>query len=197
MKRESKMQKILVIGCCGSGKSTFSKKLQSILNLEVIHLDQYYHKPNWEEMEEGEWGKTVNNLVQKPSWIMDGNYSDTLDVRIKHADTIIYLDYPILTCFWRVIKRIFKYYGTVRPDMPQGCEERFNLEFLHYVATFNFKKRQGILEKLNTVKENKKIIFSKQRKKQIYFFLKTGTAEQASPNIKLLTVFCSFLVIAI
>ena len=77
------MQKILVIGCCGSGKSTFSKKLQSILNLEVIHLDQYYHKPNWEEMEEGEWGKTVNNLVQKPSWIMDGNYSDTLDVRIN------------------------------------------------------------------------------------------------------------------
>jgi adenylate kinase family enzyme len=45
------MNKILVIGCCGAGKSTFSKKLLAILNVELIHLDQYYHKPNWEEPE--------------------------------------------------------------------------------------------------------------------------------------------------
>jgi len=182
LKRESKMQKILVIGCCGSGKSTFSKKLQSILNLEVIHLDQYYHKPNWEEMEEGEWGKTVNNLVQKPSWIMDGNYSDTLDVRIKHADTMIYLDYPTIKCFWRVIKRIFKYYGTVRPDMPKGCEERFNLEFLHYVATFNFKKRQGILERLNTVKDNKRVYILKTDKEADLFLLKNRNSRTSLPK---------------
>ena len=85
------MQRILVIGCCGAGKSTFSKKLQSILKLELIHLDQYYHKPNWEEPKKGEWDKIVNSLLQKPSWIMDGTYNRTMDVRIKSADTIIYL----------------------------------------------------------------------------------------------------------
>jgi adenylate kinase family enzyme len=54
LKKENKLQKILVIGCCGAGKSTFSKKLQLILNLEIIHLDQYYHKPNWEEPQQEE-----------------------------------------------------------------------------------------------------------------------------------------------
>ena len=69
-------ERILVIGCCGSGKSTFSKKLHKILKLPLIHLDKYYHKPNWEEPELVEWKKTVFFLSQKPLWIMDGNYAD-------------------------------------------------------------------------------------------------------------------------
>ena len=155
------MQRILVTGCCGAGKSTFSKKLQSILKLELIHLDQYYHKPNWEETEQKEWEKTVNELVEKPSWIMDGNYSETMEVRIKSADTIIYLDYPILKCFWRVIIRIFKYHGVVRSDMANGCKERFNLEFLHFVLTFNSKNRKGFMQKLKLVKDKKRVLVFK------------------------------------
>ena len=169
MKKESKMQKILVIGCCGSGKSTFSKKLQAVLNLELIHLDQYYHKPDWQEPEKEQWERLVSRLVQKPSWIMDGNYKGTFDIRFKEADTIIYLDYSILKCLWRVIKRIVKYHGTVRPDMPKGCEERFDLEFLHYVATFNFKNRKGIIERLNSVKEDKKVyVFKTDKEADLY-----------------------------
>ena len=151
------MQRILVTGCCGAGKSTFSKKLQSILKLELIHLDQYYHKPNWEEPEKAEWEKIVNSLVQKPSWIMDGNFSGTMDVRIKSADTIIYLDYPTLKCVWRVIRRIFKYHGVVRSDMANGCKEQFDLEFLHFVLTFNSKNRKRFIQKLNLVKDEKKV----------------------------------------
>jgi len=158
------MQRILVTGCCGAGKSTFSKKLQSILKLELIHLDQYYHKPNWEETEQKEWEKTVNELVEKPSWIMDGNYSETMEVRIKSADTIIYLDYPILKCFWRVIIRIFKYHGVVRSDMANGCKERFNLEFLHFVLTFNSKNRKGFMQKLKLVKDKKRVLVFKTDK---------------------------------
>ena len=164
MKKRNNLQKILVIGCCGAGKSTFSKKLQSILNLELIHLDQYYHKPNWEETKQEEWEKIVNSLVQKPSWIMDGNYSGTMDVRIKSADTIIYLDYPTLKCFWRVIIRIFKYHGVARSDMANGCKEQFDLEFLHFVATFNYKNRIGIINKLNLIKNKKKVYILKTDK---------------------------------
>lgn len=89
MRKGSRMKKVLVIGCCGAGKSTFSKTLQSILKLELIHLDQYYHKPNWEEPEKEQWEGIVNNLVQKPSWIMDGNYKETFDVRFKEADLFL------------------------------------------------------------------------------------------------------------
>jgi len=176
------MQKVLVIGCCGAGKSTFSKKLQAILNVELIHLDQYYHKPNWEEPAKEQWEGIVNNLVQKPSWVMDGNYKGTFDVRFKEADTIIYLDYSTIKCFWRVIKRIFKYHGTVRPDMPKGCEERFDLEFLHYVVTFNFKNRKAILERLNSVKEHKKAYVFKTDKDAGLFLLKNRNSRTGLPK---------------
>ena len=158
------MQRILVTGCCGAGKSTFSKKLQSILKLELIHLDQYYHKPNWEEPEKAEWEKIVHTLVQKSSWIMDGNFSGTMDVRIKSADTIIYLDYSTLKCFWRVIIRIFKDHGLVRSDMANGCKEQFNLEFLHFVLTFNSKNRKRFIQKLNLIKDEKKVLVFKTDK---------------------------------
>ena len=164
MKKRNNLQKILVIGGCGAGKSTFSKKVQSILNLEIIHLDQYYHKPNWEETEQDEWEKIVNSLVQKPSWIMDGNYASSFDIRFKYADTIIYLDYPTILCFWRVIKRIFKYHGVTRSDMANGCKEQFDLEFLHFVATFNYKNRIGIINKLNLIKNKKKVYILKTDK---------------------------------
>ena len=95
---------------------------------------------------------------------MDGNYKETFDVRFKEADTIIYLDYSTIQCFWRVIKRIVKYNGKVRPDMPKGCKERFNLEFLYFVATFNQKNRTGILEKLNLIKNKKKVYILKTDK---------------------------------
>ncbi len=157
MKKKTNLHKILVIGCCGAGKSTFSKKLQAILKLELIHLDKYYHKPNWEEPKKVEWEKRVNNLAQKSSWIMDGNYSETMEIRIKNADTIIYLDYSILKCFWRVIKRVFKYNGIQRSDMANGCKEEFDLEFLYFVLMFNIRFRKEILTKLNLVKDRKEV----------------------------------------
>jgi adenylate kinase family enzyme len=156
------MNKIMVIGCCGAGKSTFSKQLQAITQLELIHLDQQYWKPNWVESDKNEWQNKVQQLANKPSWIIDGNYTGTLDIRTQQADTIIYFDFPTWKCLWRVIFRTFKYLGKERPDMPSGCKERFDIEFLHYVATFNFIKRKRILEKLEALKNEKVVkIFKK------------------------------------
>ncbi|MEC9209697.1 MAG: AAA family ATPase [Bacteroidota bacterium] len=166
------MKKVLVLGCCGAGKSTFSKKLHSILKLELIHLDKYYHKPNWEEPEKTEWEKTVNSLVEKPSWIMDGNFSETMDIRIKNADTIIYLDYPTLKCFWRVLLRLFKHNGRVRSDMATGCKEQLDLEFLYFVLTFNSKNRKETLKRLGSAKENKRVYIFKSDKEADLFLLK-------------------------
>ena len=164
MKKGNKMQKVLIIGCCGAGKSTFSKKLQSILNVELIHLDRYYHKPNWEEPKKEEWERIVNNLIKKPSWIMDGTYIESLDIRIEKCDTLIYLDYSILKCFFRVVKRVFIDYGKKRSDMAPGCKEEFDLEFLKYVLTFNYKNRANIYNILEKVKTTKDVIILKKDK---------------------------------
>lgn len=164
-------KRILVIGSCGAGKSTLSKKLQQTLDLPLIHLDQHYHKPNWEEPKKEEWNKIVAELAEQPSWIMDGNYASSFDIRFPFADTIIYLDYSTFSCLWRVIKRIFKYYGRARPDMAKGCKERFDLEFLNYVLTFNAKNRVNIYTKLEQVKNSKNVIVLKNDKEVDLFFL--------------------------
>jgi adenylate kinase family enzyme len=151
------LKRAMVIGCCGAGKSTFSKALHAVTQLELIHLDQHYWKPDWEETDSEQWSATVQELADRPNWIIDGNYGGTMDLRIRRADTIIYLDYPAWRCLWRVVKRVIKYRGRVRPDMPGGCRERFDWEFLHYVAVFNWRKRGPLMQKLKAVKREKRV----------------------------------------
>ncbi len=151
------MKRVMVIGSCGAGKSTFSKKLNEILKTELIHLDQQYWQPNWVETEKQVWEQKVRQLAEKPHWIIDGNYGGTMDIRIKRADTIIYLDFPTWKCLWRIIKRTTKYWHKSRPDMPEGCHERFDLEFFHYVLVFNFIKRKSLHKKLQKVSSEKEV----------------------------------------
>ena len=158
------MKKILILGCCGAGKSTFSKKIHSILKLPLIHLDSYYHKPNWVEPEKEEWEKVLKKILRQESWIMDGTYLESLDERIKKSDTIIYLDYSLIKCFFRVIKRVLIDFGKKRSDMAPGCKEEFDLEFLWFVLTFNNKFRKGLIQKLNLVKDKKKVLVFKTDK---------------------------------
>lgn len=165
-----KMKRIMVIGCCGAGKSTFSRKLNSITKIELIHLDQFYWKPNWGETKSEEWEKIVQHLADKPYWIMDGNYGGTMDIRIKRADTIIYLDYPTWKCLSRVTARTIKNWGRRRFDMPSDCKERFDFRFFHYVATFNLTRRENLLKKLRLVADEKKVIVFKNDI-QAYHFL--------------------------
>jgi len=73
------MKRVMVIGCSGAGKSTFSKRLHSITKIEVIHLDQYYWKPNWVESNTEEWTKTAEALIQKEEWIMAERWTYALN----------------------------------------------------------------------------------------------------------------------
>lgn len=165
-----KAKRILVIGCCGAGKSTFAKKLHKILKLPLIHLDKYYHKPNWEEPEKKEWERILFQLVKENKWIMDGNYANSFNIRIPRADTIIYLDYSSFNCLIRVVKRVVRDYGKNRSDMAEGCKESFDLSFLKFVVRFNSRNRANIYYKLNKVKKNKNIIILRNDK-EVKLFL--------------------------
>ena len=151
------MQRIMVISCGGAGKSTLSKRLHDILGLPIFHLDQIYWKSGWVESEKEQWVAASEKLTDLSKWIIDGNYGSTMDMRIKRADTIIYLDYSTFKCLYRITKRLWKYKGTSRPDMTEGCPERFDLEFYHYVLTYNMTRRKNILTKLAAVKDDKKV----------------------------------------
>ncbi len=148
----------MVIGCCGAGKSTFARRLHAVTGIELIHLDQHYWKPDWVESDPEEWMVKAESLAARPRWIIDGNYGSTIDLRIRRADTILYFDFPTWKCLWRITRRILQYLGKERPDMPAGCRERFDLDFYHYVATFNLVKRKRLLQKLAAVEGEKRVV---------------------------------------
>lgn len=131
------MQRLLVIGPCGAGKSTLSTALGKKLDLPVFHMDQLNWRPGWIESSKDEIRARLADIVVTDRWLIDGNYGGTLAVRLKHADTIIYLDYPIRLCILRLLRRIWKYRGQSRPDMTEGCPERFDLAFLFYLMRWN------------------------------------------------------------
>ncbi|MDT7604653.1 MAG: hypothetical protein QOF61_2650 [Acidobacteriota bacterium] len=142
------MKKILVIGSGGSGKSTFSKRLGEALGLEVIHLDRLYWKSGWVETPKPEWRVRVEELIRRDAWVMDGNYSGTLDIRLEACDTVVFLDVPRSVCLWRVLKRVATYRRGGRADMAEGCAEKFDLVFMRWIWTYPKQKRLKIFKLL-------------------------------------------------
>jgi len=142
------MQRVIILGCSGSGKSTVARKIGTAANLPVVHLDQHYFYPGWVEKSEAEWDQTVSDLCSEDRWVMDGNYSKTLDARLASADTAIFIDYPPLLCLFRVLKRMFTQYGQVRIDAAVGCPERFDLGFIGYVLNYHRARKPSIVRKL-------------------------------------------------
>jgi len=147
------MRRVCVIGPCGSGKSTFSRKLAAVTDLPLIHLDQQYWRPGWQKPAVGQWPKQVHALVSEDSWIIDGNYHSTMETRLARSDTVIFLDYPRRVFLWRALKRIILNYGRVRADSAPGCPERFDLSFLLYLWRFRRISRPKTLDALDRYRE--------------------------------------------
>ena len=165
------MERIIIIGCGGAGKSTLARKLGEVLDLPVVHLDKLFWKPNWVEKSNEEFDALLAQELAKDRWIMDGNFNRTMPERIKRCDTIIYLDFSRFACLMGVLKRIITTYGKVRPDMGEGCPERIDLDFLKWVWNFNKNKRESYYKLLNEV-ENVETIVLKNRS-AVKLFLKS------------------------
>ena len=155
------MQKVIVIGCPGSGKSVFSAELAKIINLPLIHLDALYHRPDWPENElekKSAWREFLTHLVQDKKWIIDGNYKSTLDIRIIAADTIIFLDYSRSLSIWRAVKRFWQFRNKKRFDMPDTWKEKIDWEFLRLIWTYRKEQRPVVLQMLDGNKNDKNIV---------------------------------------
>lgn len=141
-------KRILIIGCPGSGKSTLALRLGVKLKLPVVHLDKEFWNAGWVETPRDKWRERVPELVTGEKWIVEGNYAGTLDLRLKHAETVIFLDFNRIFCLYSVILRVLKDKGRTRPDMADNCPEKVDLEFLFYIWNFNRDVRPKMLEQL-------------------------------------------------
>ncbi|TFH30278.1 MAG: AAA family ATPase [Promethearchaeota archaeon] len=142
------MQRILIIGSGGTGKSVCARQLGHILKLPVFHLDCYFWQPNWVQTPKEEWLQQLQILLEQDRWIIDGNYSRTLVHRLQYADTVVFLDYPTRISLYRALKRQIFYRNRRREDITEGCKERLEREFLLWIYNFRKNRRPGILELL-------------------------------------------------
>lgn len=126
------MNKVLIIGCPGSGKSTFARGLRDKTNLPLFYLDMLYHRADKTTIDDKEFDIKLSEILIKDQWIIDGNYSRTLETRIKECDTVFLFDIPIEDCISGVENRI----GNKREDMP-WIEEEFDSEFKRFIINFS------------------------------------------------------------
>ena len=166
------MKKIMIIGSPGTGKSTLSRQLENKLSIKLYHLDKLFWKPHWEMSTKEEQLAILSEVVKKESWIIDGNYSSTLDIRMKQADTIIYLKRARLVCLYQVLKREIKYRGTTRPDMHENCPAKLDKEFIKWILHFPKNHEPLIDEYLNQL-THKQTLIKLTNKKEITIFLNT------------------------
>lgn len=158
------MKRFLIIGSAGAGKSTFTKQLNSILNIPVIHLDRYYWQPNWIATPNEEWDELIRKFTAKDEWIMDGNYSRTLDLRLERADAVIFMDMPRLLCIYGVLKRRVQYNGRTRVDLNEQCPEQLDGSFIRFIWNFKHRNRPAIMKKLEQFDKQKEIYIIRSRK---------------------------------
>jgi adenylate kinase family enzyme len=170
------MRRIMIVGPAGSGKSTLARDLGAALDLPVIHLDAHYWLPGWVEPPLDAWHERVRQLVLGETWIIDGNYSDTFDLRLAVADTIVFLDLPRHICLGRVIARSIRTFGRVRPDMAPGCRERLDVAFLRWVWTYPSQRRPAMLRRLEEMEGQMQIIWLRNAS-EVRAFPRTLSAE--------------------
>jgi adenylate kinase family enzyme len=152
-------ERIAIIGPSGSGKSTLARELGERLALPVIHLDAHFWSAGWVESDKMQWRETVRALAANERWIIDGNYSSTMDIRLPLAETIVFLDFPRWLCLLRVLRRWLAFYGSTRPDLPPGCPERFDMDFLRWIWNYPQRSRPKTVALLHELQAEKRIVW--------------------------------------
>lgn len=155
------MRKIIVIGCPGSGKSTFARALHNITGIPLFHLDMMYWNADKTTVEKAVFLERLAETMQKSEWIIDGNYNSTMETRMQACDTVFFLDYPVEICLDGIKERR----GKPRTDMPwieENDEE--DAEFIEFIKSYNAESRPKVME-----------LFERYSDKDIYVF--TGREE--------------------
>lgn len=150
------MKRIMVIGCPGSGKSTFSRELHSITGIPLFHLDMMNWNADRTTVDKAVFRERLSDTIKKSEWIIDGNYGSTIELRLKECDTVIFLDYPLEICLEGIKERR----GKERTNMPWvEAEDEEDAEFIEFIKNYNSQSRPQVMELLDKYSYKKIIIF--------------------------------------
>ncbi len=162
--------KILVLGCCGSGKSVFSTKLARLTGLPLTHLDNIWWRPDGTHVSPSEFDSALDVLLAQERWILDGDFNRTHERRIAACDTAIFLDYSTETCLEGILSRV----GKKRPDLP-WVEEVLDPELIKHIRDYRRDTRPRLLELLSRNSEKDVLVFSSREEAAAWLVALAGT----------------------
>ena len=166
------MDRIMIFGFSGGGKSTLARKMGEILDIEPTHFDRLHWLPGWVESTRDYKREMIKPVLERDRWIIEGNYHHIYwNERLEKADTIIFIDVNRFTCIYQDWKRSLMYKGKTRPDMGEGCTEKFDLEFAKWVFFKGRKKRRENIRMMKYLKNNGKDTYILKSRKDINKFL--------------------------
>ena len=157
------MNKVIVIGCPGSGKSTFSRTLHELTGLPLYHLDLLNWNSDKTTVKKLVFVERLKNVIAQDSWIIDGNYGSTIELRLKECDTAFFLDYPVDVCIDGVKSR----QGKTRSDMP-WTETEDDEEFLEFIKNYNSQSRPNVLNLLEQYSKKEIVVFKSREEADKY-----------------------------
>ena len=160
------MNKVIVIGCPGGGKSTFSRALAEKTGLPLYYLDMMYWNEDKTQAEREAFRAGVAELAERESWIIDGNYFSTMEIRMAKCNTVFFLDYSAEVCLGGVEARM----GKPRPDMP-WVETEGDEEFIAFIKNYGTDSRPKVMELLGRYSDKNIVIFKTRAEADA--FLKT------------------------
>ena len=131
------MDRIVIVGCSGGGKSTLARALGARLGMPVIHLDVLFWKPGWRESEPLRFRLAVEAAVAGERWVSDGNFTGASAMRLARADTVVWIELPMALCLWRAVWRSLSNLRRARADLAPGCPEKIDFAFYRYIWTWN------------------------------------------------------------
>lgn len=152
------MKRAIVIGCPGSGKTTFAEKLNKATGLPLYYLDAIWHKPDKTHISREDFDERIAEIFKDDNWIIDGNYKRTIEMRLQNCDTVFLFDLPTEVCIQGATERI----GKGRCDLP-WIETELDLDFKKAIEDFSIDVLPDIYELLDKYKEGRKIIIFKSR----------------------------------
>ena len=147
-------KRILVLGCPGSGKSTFALRLQTETRLPLVHLDALWWLPDRTHISREEFDRKLEEILRTDGWILDGDYSRTYEMRFRACDTVIFLDYGFDVCMDGIVRRA----GTERPDIP-WTEQTVDPDLVRQVEAYENENRPAVLSLMEKYPEKQSIVF--------------------------------------
>jgi len=158
------MEKVIIIGCPGSGKSTFGREIKRITELPLYHLDMMFWNEDKTTVSKEIFIERLQEVMSNPKWIIDGNYSGSMEMRIKECDTVFFLDYPTEVCMDGIRDRK----GKPRSDMPWIENDNTDEEFIDFIKNYNIESRPKVIMLLKKYSSKNIVVFHSRVESEEY-----------------------------